>query len=86
MQMISGRKIAAGATLTLPAVLLAGLLGSGALLLAKLPLPSLLALSLVPVGARLPVPPRAPLWLQAVLLSLYASIIAAVACVLAWHA
>ena len=42
-------------------------------------------LALVPIGALLPVPRSAAVWLQAVLLSLYASAIAAAACYLAWH-
>lgn len=84
VQMIRGKTIAAGATFTLPAMLIAGLVGAGAMVLAKLPWYALLVLALVPVGARLPVPGKAPLWLQAVLLSAYTFVIGAVACALAW--
>jgi hypothetical protein len=85
VQMIRGKMIAAGATFTLPAMLIAGLIGAGAMVLAKLPWYALLVLALVPVGARLPVPEKAPVWLQAVLLSLYSFIIGGVACALAWQ-
>jgi hypothetical protein len=85
VQMIRGKTGAAGATFTLPAMLIAGLVAAGAMILAQLPWYALLVLALVPVGARLPVPRKARVWLQAVLLSLYAFIIAGVACYLAWH-
>lgn len=84
VQMIRGKTITAGATFTLPAMLIAGLVGAGAMVLAKLPWYALLVIALVPVGARLPVPEKAPLWLQAVLLSLYSFMIGGVACALAW--
>jgi len=84
LQMITGRKTEAGATFTLPAMLIAGLLAVGTMVLAKLPWYALLVLALTPAAARLPVPDKAPLWLQAVLLSLYAFIVAAVACFLSW--
>lgn len=85
LQMVTGRKSTAGATLTFPATLISGLLAAGAVMLAKLPLQSMLVLSLVPVAARLPVPARSPVWLQAVLLSCYALAVAALACALAWQ-
>src|SRR5207248_1927964 len=84
VQMIRGRAGFAGSTFTLPAMLIAGLTAAAAMVLAKLPWYSLLVLALVPIGARLPVPAKAPLWLQAVLLSFYAFVIAALACFLAW--
>lgn len=84
VQMIRGKMIAAGATFTLPAMLIAGLVGAGAMVLAKLPWYALLVLALVPVGAHLPVPQKAPLWVQAVLLSTYTLLIGGVACALAW--
>lgn len=83
-QMIAGRKAFAGATFTLTAMLICGLVAAGTMILAKLPWYSLLALALVPVGAHLPVPERAPVWLSAALLSLYCFLIGALACVLAW--
>lgn len=84
VQMIRGKTLAAGATFTLSAMLISGLIAAGAMILAMLPWYALLVLALVPVGARLPVPEKAPLWLQAVLLSIYSFIIAGAACALAW--
>jgi len=83
-QMITGKKSFAGATFTLPAMLTGGLVAAGTMVLAKLPWYALLVLGLVPVGARLPAPGKAPVWLQAVLLSLYCFVIGAAACALAW--
>lgn len=85
VQMINGKKGFAGATFMLPAMLTAGLVAAGAMVLAKLPWYVLLVLALVPAGARLPVPDKAPVWLQAALLSFYAFVIAGAACYLAWH-
>jgi hypothetical protein len=56
------------------------------MILAQLPWYSVVVLALVPVAANLPMPAGAALWLQAVLCSLYGSVVAAIACVLAWHA
>lgn len=83
-QMIRGKRGFAGATFTLPAMLITGLVAVGTMVLAKLPWYVLLVLAFVPIGARLPVLEKAPVWLQAVLLSLYCVIIGAAACVLAW--
>lgn len=83
-QMITGKKGFAGATFTLPAMLIGGLVAAGTMVLAKLPWYALLVLALVPVGARLPALEKAPVWLQAVLLSLYCFVIGAAACALAW--
>ena len=85
VQMLRGKPGFAGATLTLPAMLIAGLVAAAAMILAKLPWYSLLVLALVPVGACLPVPAKAPVWLQAVLLSFYAFVVAGIACFFAWH-
>jgi hypothetical protein len=82
--MIRGRQSFGGATFTLSAMLTGGLIGAGAMILAKLPWYSLAALALVPVAVRLPGPERAPLWLQAVIFSLYAFVVAGFACFLAW--
>ena len=84
-QMISGKKTDAGATFVLPATLTAGLVAAAAMVLAQLQWYSVLTLALVPVAARLPVPEKAPVWLQAVLASLYAFIVAGSACGLAWY-
>ncbi len=83
-QMIRGRKAAAGATFTVPAMLIGGLVAVGAMLLAQLPWYCVLILALVPVAVRLPGPEQAPVWLQAVVFSLYGFVIAGVACALAW--
>jgi hypothetical protein len=85
-QMITGRKSHAGATFTLSAMLAGGLVAGGTMVLATLPWYALLVLALVPLGGSLPVPARAPVWLQAVLLSLYCFAIGAAACALAWPA
>jgi len=85
VQMLRGKPGTAGATFTLPAMLIPGLVAVGAMVLAQLPWYSVLVLALVPVGARLPVPPSARVWQQAMLLSLYTFIIAGIACYLAWH-
>lgn len=84
-QMIAGKKSFAGATFTLSVTLTAGLVAAGAMILAKLPWYTLLVLALVPVGARLPVPKKVPVWLQAVLLSFHSFIIGGAACALAWR-
>lgn len=83
-QMISGKKASAGATFALPAMLLAALVGGGAVVLAELPWYCLGILALVPLAALLPGPARAPVWLQAVLFSLYGFAVAGIACWLAW--
>lgn len=86
VQMIRGRHSAAGATLMLPGALLCALLAAGTMLLAQLPLASLLVLALAPLGAWLPLPGRMPAWLQAGILSLCTLLIAGLACFLAWRA
>ncbi|HUQ26473.1 MAG TPA: hypothetical protein VM140_12460 [Burkholderiales bacterium] len=83
-QMISGTKSHAGATFVLPAMLAAALVGVGAMTLAKMPWYVILVLGLVPLAVRLPGPERAPVWLQAVIFSLYGFAVAGVACWLAW--
>jgi hypothetical protein len=83
-QMIGGRKGFAGATFTLSAMLTAGLIGAGAMILAQLPWYALAVLAFVPVAARLPGPEKAPVWLQAVIFSFYAFVVAGLACFLAW--
>lgn len=84
-QMITGKKTEAGATFMLTAALIAGLIAAGAMVLAELRWYSVLVLALVPVAATLPVPEKAPLWLQAVLVSLYAFVVAGAACALGWQ-
>ena len=84
-QMISGRKIDAGTTFMLPLTLTAGLVAAGAMILAQLQWYSVLTLALIPVAARLPIPEKAPPWLQGILLSCYSFIVAGAACGLAWY-
>jgi len=85
-QMVTGRKIAAGATLTLSASAGAGLLAAAALVLAQLPWYALIPLALIPLAARLPVPGRLPIWAQAMLFSVYCLAVAAAAFVFTWRA
>jgi hypothetical protein len=84
-QMITGKKTEAGATFMLTAALIAGLIAAGAMILAELRWYSVLVLALVPVAATLPVPEKAPLWLQAVLVSLYTFVVAGATCALNWQ-
>jgi len=84
--MIFGSRAAAGTSFTLAAGLIASLLASGALLLAKLPWHAAAVLALVPAAVRLPLPERAHPALQAVVASIYALAVAALACALAWLA
>lgn len=81
---IYGKRITGGTTLALSVSVISSLIGAGALVLANAPWWSLAMLALVPLAARLPVPERAPAWLQAVVVSLYTLAIAAAYCVLAW--
>lgn len=83
-QMIMGRGIHAGTSFTLPIALTCGLVASGAMVIAEVPWYAALALALVPAAVSLPVPQRAPIWVQAVIASLYGFAVAAAACYLAW--
>ena len=83
-QMISGRTIAAGATLVLPLGLIAALLAGAAVILAQLQWFVLPVLALIPAAARLPVPGKS--WAQAAVACVYTLTIAAAACALAWQA
>jgi hypothetical protein len=85
VQMLLNRKTDAGVTLALPAGILAALIGVGAVLLARLPWHALALLALVPLAVRLPAPERAPVWVQAVVLSAYALAASAIAGVVAWR-
>ena len=85
-QMVTGRKIAAGVTLTLSASLAAGLLAAGALVLAQLPWYALIALAAIPLAARLPASDRLPLWVQAFIVSAYGFAAALAACALTLRA
>jgi hypothetical protein len=83
-QMIVGRKCQGGATFALTFAVAGGLVAAGAMTLAQLPWYCVIVLALVPVGAILPLPRSAPVWLQAVLGSIYSFVIAGAACALAW--
>jgi hypothetical protein len=84
VQMLTGRRIAAGATLTLSASVAAGLVAAAALVLAQLPWHALVVLGLVPLAARLPASDRLPVWAQAFIVSAYGLAVAVVAFVLTW--
>ena len=86
LQMITGKRRHAGATFMLAAAVITILFAAAAMILAQLPWYAVLALALVPVAASLPVPAGAPVWLQAVLLSIYGFVVAGIACALAWQA
>ena len=83
-QMILGRKCQGSAAFALAFAVTGGLIAAGAMTLAQLPWYCVLILALVPVGAILPVPRSAPIWLQAVIVSIYSFVIAGAACALAW--
>ena len=84
VQMITNRRTDAGTTLALPVAAVASLLAAGAVVLAKLAWYAVVPLALVPLAVRLPAPERAPVWLQAVVLALYAAAPAAASWALAW--
>lgn len=86
VQMLTGRRLAAGATLTLSASLAAGLVAAAALVLAQLPWYGLVVLGFIPLAARLPASDRLPVWAQALLVSGYGFATASVAFVLTWQA
>jgi hypothetical protein len=69
LQMLLGRRIDAGLTLSLSAGVLASLMAAAAMMLAQLGWIELGLLALVPLAARIPVPPKWPVWGQAVALS-----------------
>jgi len=83
VQMLLGRVIAAGATFTLSAGVACGLIAAGALLGAQMPWYAAAVLALVPVAVRLPAP-KAGIWLQAVVASIYGGIVALAGCLLSW--
>ncbi len=84
--MILGKRVDPGTTLTLSASVISALLAAGAMLLAQLPWTSLVALALVPVLVRLPVGEKLPVWVQAIVASIYALVPAAAAWALAYLA
>ncbi|MBM3358099.1 MAG: hypothetical protein FJY54_10270 [Betaproteobacteria bacterium] len=85
-QMILNRKTDAGFTFTLPAGLLAALVGVGSVLLAQLPWHALALLLLAPLAAHVPVPERVSVPVQAVILSALTLAAGAVPAVFMWRA
>lgn len=85
VQIVANRKTDAGVTFTLSAGILAALVGAGAVLLAQLAWHVLALLALAPLAVRLPAPERAPIWVQAMVLSAYALAAAAMAGAAAWQ-
>jgi len=83
LAMLLGGRVQAGASLTLTASVVAALIASGAVLLATLHWYSLIALALVPVLVRLPLP-RGAIWMQAVVACVYAFVAAGGALAVAW--
>lgn len=83
VQMLLGRVIQAGATFTLSAGAACGLLAAGAVLGSPLPWYAALALALVPLAVRLPLP-KSGIWLQSITASVYGGIAAVAACLLSW--
>ena len=84
--MLTGRAHVAGAVFALPAALISALLVAGTMILAQLPWFAAAILGLVPLAVRMPGPDRSPVWLQAVVHSLYAAVIAIAAAAAAWFA
>jgi len=84
-QVVTGKRTRAGATFTLSVTLTAGLLLAGTMVLAQLPWYSLAGFALLPLATLLPVPERAPVFVQATLASTYALAVAAGACAMAWQ-
>ena len=84
-QVVTGKRTRAGATFTLSVTLTCGMLLAGTMVLAQLPWYSLAGFALLPLATRLPVPERAPLFVQATVASTYALAVAAGACAMAWH-
>lgn len=74
-----------GLLMLLPAALLSGLIGVSAMTYAKLPWHSLLALAVIPLLARIPLPQKLPLWGQAAALVTLTLPAAAGAIYLVWQ-
>ena len=71
VQMIFGRRIDAGLVFCLAAGVQGALVAAGALMLGRSRLDRARHPRAVPLAARLPLPPRWPVWAQVVLASLY---------------
>lgn len=86
LQMLLGRRIDAGLAFALTAGVIAALLAGAAMMLASLGWIELALLALVPLAARIPVPPRWPVWAQALALSACTLACGAAAAGAAWLA
>jgi hypothetical protein len=84
VQMVTNRRTDAGATFALPVAAIATLFAVGAVVLAKLAWYAPVPLALVPLAVRLPVSERWAIWLQAVVLAVYAFVPAAACWMIAW--
>ena len=85
VQMVTGKRSFAGATLILPAALTCSLLAAGTMMLAKLPWYALPVLALVPLTTLFPLPVKMPIWQRAILRSVCAMIVAGFAFYLTWQ-
>lgn len=86
IQMITNAPLSCGRIYTLPLSLIAGLTGCLAVLTAQLPWYALPALAVIPLAAKIPLPAKQALWMQALLLSVVTLTCAAGAMYLAWRA
>jgi len=84
LQMVLGRAVPTGITFALSASLLAGLFGAAAMLLASLHWTALALLCLAPLAARLPLPKKLPVWLEAIVVALFCMLPAMAAFYLTW--
>jgi hypothetical protein len=86
LAMILGKRLYAGASLTLSMGVIGALVAAGAVLLGRLPWYYAAALALVPLAVRLPLPERSHPAAQAFVALLYSLLAAASVCVLVWMA
>jgi len=86
IQMVSNSYLSCGLTFTLPLSLIAGLVGTYAVLSAELPWYVLLPLAAIPLAAQfMPVSQASRLWVQSVLLSIVPLLLALLAVFLTWR-
>jgi len=85
IQMLTNSPLPCGRSFTLPLSLIAGLTGCLAVLTAQLPWYVLPVLAVIPLAAKIPVPKKKALWLQAVLLSAVTLVFTAGAVYLTWR-
>jgi hypothetical protein len=85
IQMITNARLHCGRSFTLPLSLIAALSSGFAVLSSELPWYALLVLAVIPLLAKMPLPEKQPLWMQAILLSLVTLLCAAGAIYLTWR-